>query len=235
MIENFNKGKNHFYIIPDYTDENDCIKIVDLFGNLKLLTGSSGLMTELAKRYSGNGLVHGTYTGVKGKALLLSGSCSKMTFTQVEMFKRTGKPTYSINPLDILRGKLSIDDIWDDIKNQNDDVLVYTIGVDPDIRKLQRANQNEISALLENIMGNLASRAMLAGFTRIIVAGGETSGAVIQSLGFGSYMIGPAVAPGIPVMTPAENRSIRIVLKSGNFGQPDFFQKALMTTKGILL
>ena len=92
-----------------------------------------------------------------------------------------------------------------------------------------------VAALLEGITARLAQRAVEAGYTRIISAGGETSGAVTKGLGFQSYLIGPSVAPGVPVMVPAEAPGIRLVLKSGNFGGEDFFGQALEITgeKGI--
>lgn len=54
------------------------------------------------------------------------------------------------------------------------------------------------------------------------MAGGETSGAVTKALGYEAFEIGPSVAPGVPVMTPLDNRNMKLVLKSGNFGQEDF-------------
>lgn len=82
-------------------------------------------------------------------------------------------------------------------------------------------------------MAELALRAVRGGYTQIIVAGGETSGAITESLGFNSYLIGESIAPGVPVMMPLEDSNIRLVLKSGNFGQTDFFAHAIeMTTKG---
>ena len=60
---------------------------------------------------------------------------------------------------------------------------------------------------------------------------GETSGAVTKALGFSSYWIGESVAPGVPVMVPVENPRIRLILKSGNFGQEDFFGRALAMTE----
>ena len=66
----------------------------------------------------------------------------------------------------------------------------------------------------------------------VIVAGGETSGAVTKMLGYHSFRIGKSVAPGVPMMVPVENKDIRLVLKSGNFGQPDFFERAIAVAKG---
>ena len=79
-------------------------------------------------------------------------------------------------------------------------------------------------------MALLASRAVERGWRRLIVAGGETSGAVTRKLGLNSYDIGASVAPGVPVLIPPQFPELRIVLKSGNFGQKDFFFRALDIT-----
>jgi len=93
------------------------------------------------------------------------------------------------------------------------------------------ANAEEAAAL-ETAMADCARLALASGVTRIIVAGGETSGAVIKALGWTQFQIGESIAPGVPVLIPLENRAIRIVLKSGNFGQVDFFSRALKATGG---
>jgi uncharacterized protein YgbK (DUF1537 family) len=79
-------------------------------------------------------------------------------------------------------------------------------------------------------MADLAELALEAGVTRIIIAGGETSGAITERLGFQSFILSDSVAPGVPVLTPLQNKAVRLVLKSGNFGQPDFFKQALAKT-----
>lgn len=66
---------------------------------------------------------------------------------------------------------------------------------------------------------------------RIIAAGVETSGAVTQILGYDAYLIGESIAPGVPIMVPLENKNLRLVLKSGNFGQKDFFLRTVEMTK----
>ena len=80
-------------------------------------------------------------------------------------------------------------------------------------------------------MAELASRAVQSGYTRIISAGGETSGAVTKGLKFDSYWIGESVAPGVPIMTPLTRPDIRLILKSGNFGNEDFLCRALEMTE----
>ena len=114
-------------------------------------------------------------------------------------------------------------------------MLVYSSDTPERVREYQRLGAGKVAALLEGITARLAQRAVEAGYTRIISAGGETSGAVTKGLGFQSYLIGPSVAPGVPVMVPAEAPGIRLVLKSGNFGGEDFFGQALEITgeKGV--
>ena len=98
------------------------------------------------------------------------------------------------------------------------------------MKEAQAFGQEAVASLLENTMAELAKRALEAGYKRIIVAGGETSGAVTRGLGFSAFHIGRSVAPGVPVMTPYGVPDVRLVLKSGNFGQEDFFERALKMT-----
>lgn len=76
-------------------------------------------------------------------------------------------------------------------------------------------------------MADLSEMAVKHRFDRVIVAGGETSGAVTLRLGYAAYQIGDSVAPGVPVMRPLKNLRLSLILKSGNFGDEDFFEKAL--------
>ncbi len=108
--------------------------------------------------------------------------------------------------------------------------LVYSSDTPDKVREYQQYGKERVAALLEEITAELAARAVKEGYGRIICAGGETSGAVTKRLGFSSYWVGESVAPGVPVMTPAERPDLRLVLKSGNFGQEDFFGRALEIT-----
>ena len=111
-------------------------------------------------------------------------------------------------------------------------VLVYSSGTAENVRLAQqKGGSTPISSLLEEACAQLAERAVHQGFRRLIIAGGETSGAVTRKLGLDSYQIGESVAPGIPVMVPPQLPELRLVLKSGNFGQEDFFERALEMTE----
>ena len=81
--------------------------------------------------------------------------------------------------------------------------------------------------LVEQAMGELALRLRQAGVRTFIVAGGETSGAVMAALRVGSLRIGPEIAPGVPWTVTEDEPRLCLALKSGNFGDDDFFEKSV--------
>ena len=95
------------------------------------------------------------------------------------------------------------------------------------MRRLQETNGDLVAELIEQTLAQLAVLAVQNGYKRIIVAGGETSGAVTKALYFHGFHIGDSIAPGVPVLIPLEAPDVRLVLKSGNFGATDFFETAL--------
>ncbi len=227
--------KSPFYLIPDYETDSDGEKIARTFGHLPFLSGGSGLLKPLAEY-----LLSGTGTSsqipkssVPGKALLIAGSCSKMTLSQIAWYKSQNMPTLRIDPIALLNGKQTLDQLWDFVEehtNKQHSVLVYSSDTPEMVRKYQELGREKIADLLEKTSADLAKKAVEHGYTRIISAGGETSGAITKGLHFSSYQIGESIAPGVPVMVPASRPDIRLVLKSGNFGQEDFFGRALSMT-----
>lgn len=223
---------SHFYVIPDYRDEKDACDIVRLFGDLEFITGGSGILEGLAA-YLCRGETAGKMpvSSIPGRGILLAGSCSKATLGQIAYFAEHGGLTRKISPEKLISGEESVEDIWSFVENNpQKDVLIYSSDTPENVKKNQNLGQEKVAELLENTEAEIAKRALYSGIKRIIVAGGETSGAVTKKLGFSSYIIGDSVAPGVPVMIPAEDESVRLVLKSGNFGQPDFFERALELT-----
>lgn len=209
----------HFYIIPDYRDDQDGENISRLFRHCKIFSGGSGILEHLAKRV--------------GKGVILAGSCSKATLNQIQVYQKAGHPSYKIDPIALWKGEVTIDEILSYVRQFPEEyVLVYSSDTAETVRQVQKLGREEVASLLENTMSRIASELVREGHHHIIVAGGETSGAVTRELGFRTFRIGKSVAPGVPVMIPVENRAIRLVLKSGNFGQPDFFRRAVAAVKG---
>lgn len=230
------KAKEPCYLIPDYRDAKDGEKIAAAFFHLPLLTGGSGLLEPLARLWTQKLSAKGTIpeSSTKGLALLVAGSCSKATLGQIAWYQSQGKPCYKLDPKAMLDGSQTIGDAWKFIEThttETDTVLVYSSDTPERVREFQKLGAEKVAAMLEDALAQLSIRAVAAGYTRIISAGGETSGAVAKGLGFSSCWIGQSVAPGVPIMVPVERPEIRLILKSGNFGQEDFFQRALDMTR----
>jgi 3-dehydrotetronate 4-kinase len=220
----------HFYIIPDYETEEDAEKLVEVFGGLKLITGGSGLAYPLAKMYKENAEADG-FEKSHSPALLLAGSCSEATRNQIKEFEQSGGKTYFMDPLKLISGEESVERIWNVIsQDKGESILVYSSDTPEKVRDIQQQGKEEVAGRLEKATADLAELAVQAGFHRIIVAGGETSGAVAKRLGYKGYHIGDSISPGVPIMIPIEDRRIRMVFKSGNFGKSDFFLQALSLT-----
>ncbi|HIT90030.1 MAG TPA: four-carbon acid sugar kinase family protein [Candidatus Merdenecus merdavium] len=228
-----NKGKG--YLIPDFYEEKHGARIVELFGDLRLLTGGSGLLSHLGKRFVKNSGVlqnQNRETGTKGKGILLAGSCSTATLRQIAEYESRGHQCYKVDPLKVLNGEQNVEKIWEDITRlKEDDILIYSSDDVENVRKAQKAGKEKVAEKLETTMKELAVKAMGHHYKRIVVAGGETSGAVTQGLGYTTYQVGESIAPGVPILIPLNQPEVRLVLKSGNFGQKDFFVKAMEMTK----
>jgi 3-dehydrotetronate 4-kinase len=230
QIAKLQRKQPHFYLIPDYEKEEDAEKLVEKFGGLKLITGGSGLAYPLAKRdqeYADAGGIGPSYS----PAILLAGSCSEATRNQIKEFEQSGGKTYFMDPLKLISGEETVERMWDVIsQHKGESILVYSSDAPEKVRDIQQQGKEEVAERLEKATADLAERAVQAGFHRIIVAGGETSGAVAKRLGYKGYHIGDSISPGVPIMIPIEDQRIRMVFKSGNFGKPDFFLQALSLT-----
>lgn len=236
VIDDFGQDKEHFYVIPDYNEEKHAVKIVDVFGDLQLLTGGSGLMTQLSHKYKNS--ISSKSENIPslsiGKAIVLAGSCSKATLEQIEDFKSRSGKYIKIDPTALMDGSQTKEGIWKYIEAiEEDAVLVYSSDNPENVRAAQKVGSHIVSDLLEQTTAYIAKKAAEKGFSRIIVAGGETSGAVTKILGYDSYLVGDSIAPGVPVMIPMKNKNMRLVLKSGNFGQKNFFVRAISKTKEV--
>lgn len=218
-----------FYWAVDYFTEEHGERIAELFGGLRLLSGGSGLLAPLGRRLALSGgqaarppEIHG------GQALILAGSCSQATLSQVETFIKNGGAAVKLEPERLLSGAQTSDDLWGFIeRHRPSPALVYSSDANESVRRAQLLGKERVAAAVEKAMADLGRRAADSGFGALIVAGGETSGAVVQALGERAYSVGKSVAPGVPVLIPLRRRGLTLILKSGNFGAPDFFADAL--------
>jgi uncharacterized protein YgbK (DUF1537 family) len=90
----------------------------------------------------------------------------------------------------------------------------------------ERLGRERAGAAVEEAMAAIAKGLVARGVRRLVVAGGETSGAVVDALGVRALKIGPPIDPGVPWTASLGEPKLLLALKSGNFGAPDFFIKA---------
>jgi len=130
----------------------------------------------------------------------------------------------------LLSKEETVENIWNIIQEKEKSILVYSSDTPGNVKRIQEQGKEDVAELLEETIAEIAALAVEAGYHRIIVAGGETSGAVTKRLGFTEYYIGKSIEPGVPILIPTQDTRKRIILKSGNFGKPDFFLNALSST-----
>lgn len=212
-------------VIIDAIRNEDLIAIGRAAKGRKLLTGGSGIAVGLSENF-GFERSKSSWSGVSGQAVVLSGSCSTATRGQVAAYKSLA-PSREFKAEDIMAGKLSLQEIVEWVLQQETPPLLYSSADPAVVGEAQKRFGREASAgAIESLFSNLAAALSHAGVRRIVVAGGETSGAVVSGLQANSLEIGPKIAAGVPALK-VSGRPLALALKSGNFGGPNFFSEAL--------
>ncbi|MBR1672348.1 MAG: four-carbon acid sugar kinase family protein [Fretibacterium sp.] len=232
-----NSGSGRWCYVPDYYEEEHGDLIAAVFGELPFLTGGSGLAGAVGRRYAhmrgmgGHGIPSRISASPQGgKALLLAGSCSKITLEQISEYQKAHDGLRLV-PEKLINGEQTAETVMEWIRGHGDSPLVFSSQPPEEMRQSQSLGRERVAEAIESTLSAIAANAVGEGYTRIISAGGETSGAVTKALGYQAFYIGRSVAPGVPVMMPVENPRLRLVLKSGGFGQVDFFERAVEMTK----
>jgi len=221
--------KGHRLLVVDAIRDEDLVDIGEACAELSLVTGGSGVAQGLPENFRQKGLIANASDSWKGEAgacAILSGSCSIATRAQVKRHAKTN-PVFEINTHKVMAGELTAADIANWLISQEDLPLAYS-SADPEIvtAMQNQYGKERVADTLETLFANIAQRLVEGGVNRLITAGGETSGAVIEGLCLDTLAIGPEIDPGVPALRAREN--LVVALKSGNFGAEDFFVKAAM-------
>jgi uncharacterized protein YgbK (DUF1537 family) len=164
-----------------------------------------------------------------GKRLILAGSCSTATRAQIAAARNGGLPNLKIEPEKVAAGDASPAAIlrWIDAQKTDRPILIYSSDEPEAVRAAQeKFGRERAGRMIEDTLAEVAAKSLERGFTRFLIAGGETSGAVVQALGVEALSIGPEIDPGVPWTRSLSEPDVALALKSGNFGGPDFFIKA---------
>ena len=200
--------------------------------DLKLVTGGSGMAMGLPANFVRQGLLktgqHYVLPKVTGSTAVLAGSCSVATQGQVALMKKE-HDAFELDPMAIASGKdvaaaaLS----WAGTRLSERPILIYSTASPEQVSAVQRElGRENAGELVERALSKIAQGLVARGVRRLVVAGGETSGAVVGALGVEGLHIGPEIDPGVPWTFSLGEPTLALALKSGNFGTPDFFTRA---------
>ncbi len=214
------------YVIADAIFDSDLLELGAAAKDAKLLCGGSGIALGLPANFGAT--AHPPdWTPVVGPGVVLSGSCSRATREQVDVFKNTA-PSLELVADDILEQSVTVPSVLDWVLSQKTDGLVYS-SADPAVVKAAQSKfgREAVAHRIEWFFKDLSHSLAAHGVARMVVAGGETSGAVVNGLSASVLHIGPRIAAGVPAVRLEQNPPLALALKSGNFGGPDFFAQAL--------
>ena len=226
-----NAGVAH--VVVDAVANADLYTIAEACKDMPLLTGGSAIAMPLPEIWLQQGLLTKDSLSQEnhfeaGSAIVLSGSCSAMTNTQVQAFLGEKRPSLKLDPLDLAENGSNAALDWLSQQNLSTTPLIYATEAPESVRLAQdKLGAERAGALVEAALAACALKARDLGVRRFVVAGGETSGAVTKALGIARLDIGAEIAPGVPwCFARTGNATVAIALKSGNFGSEDFFTKA---------
>ena len=223
------KDSGHAYAIVDAVADEDLLALGAACAKLPLLTGGSGIAMGLPANFAIRKGGDAAIPAVGGHAAALSGSCSAQSNAQVAHWMKT-RPSFRIDPLQLADGvDLAAAALaWAEPLFAAGPVLVYATAEPDAVRKAQaRLGVQRAGELVEQCLARIARGLIERGVRRLVVAGGETSGAVVNALGVRALQIGPQIDPGVPWTASTGEPRLALALKSGNFGTVDFFDKAL--------
>jgi len=224
------------YAIVDALADEDLMAIGAACADHALVTAGSGVALGLPQNFFAAGLMQPRPDAARlpaagGKPAVLAGSCSAATRRQVALMAAQ-HPSFALDPvadpdparlaekaLSAIAGALDVGRPF----------LVYSTAEPAEVAAVQaKLGAERAATLIEDTLALVARAVVASGVRRLVVAGGETSGAVVKALGVKALAIGPQIDPGVPwTMSAGSEPRIALALKSGNFGADDFFAKAL--------
>ncbi|CAB3820849.1 four-carbon acid sugar kinase family protein [Achromobacter denitrificans] len=218
--------------IVDAVSNDDLLALGPALKDMPLVTAGSGVAIGLPANWGLSPADRTRLPRVPGLQAVLAGSCSSATNGQVAAFIESGRPALALDPLRLAAGEDVAGEAlaWAESRLRDGPVLIYSTAQPDQVKQAQGAlGAERAGALIEAAIARISVGLVERGVRQLIVAGGETSGAVVQALGLEQIEIGEQIDPGVPWCAghaPAAGGEVSIALKSGNFGARDFFTKA---------
>jgi len=217
-------------LIADAVFDRHIDSLAEACLEMKLITGGAPLGAALvAKRTNKKTAPKQTEVRRKGPVAMLSGSCSTTTLTQIQSVKDSVR-SLRIDPFRLIEypGELGRIQDWASCHAKHGNLLIYSTADSRVVAKIQASLGREAAAgIVEHAFELIAATLAGEGVRTFVVAGGETSGAVLQGLGIRTLTFGEELDPGVPWAYSLDPQGYTLALKSGNFGKSDFFVRAL--------
>ena len=235
------KADGHGMAIADAIDESDLETLGEVALDNAVSTGASGLGLGLARALVRAGRARGKEsaagavdTPVGGLGAIIVGSCSKATLEQLAVAERT-MPVLRLDAERLFEGPGQVEAAlaWAGERLHGGPVVIAASATPEVVAQLQARHGREASGQrIEEATSTIAAALVERGVRRLVVAGGETSGAAVDRLAIPAFLVGPEIAPGVPLLRiVGHGEDMLVALKSGNFGGPDFFAQALAMMK----
>jgi 3-dehydrotetronate 4-kinase len=230
-------GKGFGAVIVDAVFDRDLETIGSVALDHRLSVGASGIGLGIARALVASAKVKpDSHTAVPdapvgGPAACLAGSCSQATLQQIANAERA-MAVLHLDPERVVAGKEEARRAlaWAKDRISQGPILIASSSTPEEVAALQsRHGRDAAGHAIEQAMADIAEGLVSSGVRRLVVAGGETSGAVVDRLGIPGFLVGAEIAAGVPVLRAvgADNGEMLLALKSGNFGGPEFFSDAL--------
>ncbi|WP_342077397.1 3-oxo-tetronate kinase [Yoonia sp. SS1-5] len=211
-------------IVVDALRDEDLLQLGAACKGLALVTGGSGAALGLPANFGISPQSTSIWTGEAGKCVALSGSCSVATRAQIAQHKLRHS-TLEVSAKALFDGTVTAQTATDWALATEGVPLIYS-SAEPEIVAAAQAEygRSRSADAFEQFFAEIARLCTAAGITKLLTAGGETSGAIVEGLSLSQLQIGPEIDPGVPALRASD--TLVLALKSGNFGAPDYFEKA---------
>ena len=235
------------YLVVDAVEDDDLRSIARATAGHRLVSGGAGLALGLDPVAPSSATADGAASAAADSAafpsfsrrrLVVCGSASATTQAQVAAAVAAGHPTRKVDVAQALadpEAETASLAEWARGLDVDSVPVVFSVGQPSDVVPAGAlptggagATVNAADAV-EAVLSSLVLELVADGTVdQVVVAGGETSGAVVGCLGIGLLTIGPLLAPGVcwSAATTDAGREVALVLKSGNFGAVDLFSSA---------
>ena len=226
------KAQGINYVVLDALHEQHLLTQGEALKETRLVTGGSGLAIGIARAWATqqqNSDAEHAGRPQGDRAVVISGSCSQMTNRQVQAYRQQASSHEVLVERCLDNAESYAQELCDWVEANHQSELAPLLFATADAQQLQAIQQQygaaRSSQAVEQLFAAVTRKLKTRGWQRFIVAGGETSGVVAQSLGVTAFHIGPMISPGVPWVRDI-HQPLSLALKSGNFGDEQFFARA---------